>query len=98
MGKRQARSGTKKTQKELQRTQYVFLHASKRGKAYHNYFNPDPQVENRLMGLADKVRARAQVGEKKNIIFSYQGMSRGKDAKSWVFAVCTNHSADLFQS
>lgn len=57
-GKKQARGEAKKTQKELQRTKYVFLHASKRGKAYNDYFNPDPQIENRLMGLADKVRAR----------------------------------------
>ncbi|KAI6131997.1 HORMA domain-containing protein [Pisolithus croceorrhizus] len=53
--KKQTRSEAKKTQKELQKTKFVFLHASKRGKAYHDYFNPDPVVENRLMGLTDKV-------------------------------------------
>ncbi|KAI6127737.1 HORMA domain-containing protein [Pisolithus thermaeus] len=52
--KKQTRSEAKKTQKELQKTKFVFLHASKRGKAYHDYFNPDPVVENRLMGLTDK--------------------------------------------
>ncbi|KAL4062906.1 HORMA domain-containing protein [Scleroderma citrinum] len=72
-GKKQARSGTKKAQKELQRTKYVFLHASKRGRAYRDYFNPDPQVENHLMGLADKVRTRTQVGS--NSIDQFSGMS-----------------------
>ncbi|KAL4074882.1 HORMA domain-containing protein [Scleroderma yunnanense] len=68
-GKKQARSGTKKAQKELQRTKYVFLHASKRGRAYRDYFNPDPQVENHLMGLADKVRTRTQVGGEETLYF-----------------------------
>ncbi|KAI6045573.1 hypothetical protein EDC04DRAFT_2633822 [Pisolithus marmoratus] len=54
--KKQARSKARKTQKELQRTKFVFLHASKRSEAYHDYFNPDPAVENRLMGLTDKIR------------------------------------------
>lgn len=53
--KKQTRSKARKTQKELQRTKFVFLRASKRSKAYHDYFNPDPAVENRLMGLTNKV-------------------------------------------
>lgn len=59
--KKQTRSKAKKTQKELQRTKLVFLHASKRGKAYHDYFNPDPAVENRLMGLTDKIRTGSSI-------------------------------------
>ncbi|KAI6150632.1 HORMA domain-containing protein [Pisolithus tinctorius] len=55
--KKQARSKAKRTRKELQRTKFIFLHASKRGKAYQDYFNPDPAVENRLMGLTDKLNA-----------------------------------------
>ncbi|KAI6034739.1 hypothetical protein BKA83DRAFT_4121790 [Pisolithus microcarpus] len=53
--KKQTRSKARKTQKELQRTRFVFLRPSKRSKAYHDYFNPDPAVENRLMGLTNKV-------------------------------------------
>ncbi|OAX34543.1 DNA-binding protein [Rhizopogon vinicolor AM-OR11-026] len=45
-----------KTQKELQKTRYVFLAKAKRSKAYSDYFNPQPEVENRLMGLCDAVR------------------------------------------
>lgn len=52
---KQTRSKARKTQKELQRTKFVFLRASKRSRAYHDYFNPDPAVENRLMGLTNKV-------------------------------------------
>ncbi|KAF9227764.1 hypothetical protein BS17DRAFT_693612 [Gyrodon lividus] len=51
-GKKLTRSKGKKTQ-ELQKTKYVFLHTSKRSKMYFDYFNPEPQVENRLMGLSN---------------------------------------------
>lgn len=64
--KKQARSKAKRTRKELQRTKFIFLHASKRGKAYQDYFNPDPVVENRLMGLTDKIRTGSSMkGESK---------------------------------
>ncbi|KAG2100211.1 HORMA domain-containing protein, partial [Suillus discolor] len=46
-----------KKQKELQKTKYVFLTKAKRSKAYADYFNPLTEVENRLMGLSDTVRA-----------------------------------------
>ncbi|KAG1727923.1 HORMA domain-containing protein [Suillus paluster] len=45
-----------KKQKELQKTKYVFLVKAKRSKAYSDYFDPLPEVENRLMGLSDTVR------------------------------------------
>jgi hypothetical protein len=54
-GKKGAKNQTKK-QKELQKTRYVFLAQSKRSKAYSDYFNPLPEVENRLMGLSNAVR------------------------------------------
>ncbi|KIJ17008.1 hypothetical protein PAXINDRAFT_113249 [Paxillus involutus ATCC 200175] len=46
----------RKTQ-ELQKTKYIFLQTSKRSKRYLDYFNPEPQVENRLMGLSNTVSA-----------------------------------------
>lgn len=54
-GKKIAKTKTKK-QKELQKTRYVFLAKAKQSKAYSDYFNPLPEVENRLMGLSDMVR------------------------------------------
>ncbi|KAF9246385.1 HORMA domain-containing protein [Melanogaster broomeanus] len=59
-GKKLAKSKGRKTQ-ELQKTKYVFLRASKRGKEYLDYFNPEPQVENRLMGLSKTVSVLAYI-------------------------------------
>ncbi|KAG1741980.1 HORMA domain-containing protein [Suillus lakei] len=53
-GKKVVKTKTKK-QKELQKTKYVFLSKAKRSKAYADYFNPLPEVENRLMGLSDTI-------------------------------------------
>ncbi|KAI6013115.1 hypothetical protein BKA83DRAFT_4130579 [Pisolithus microcarpus] len=53
--KKQTCSKARKTQKELQRTRFIFLRPSKRSKAYHDYFNLDPAIENRLMGLTNKI-------------------------------------------
>ncbi|KAG0701522.1 HORMA domain-containing protein [Suillus ampliporus] len=61
-----ARKGKKtktKKQKELQKTKYVFLAQAKRSKAYSDYFNPLPEVENRLMGLSDTVRCKSKAGQ-----------------------------------
>ncbi|KIJ69131.1 hypothetical protein HYDPIDRAFT_172597 [Hydnomerulius pinastri MD-312] len=52
-GKKHAKGKGKKTQKELKTTRYIFLHMSKRSKAYFDYFSPVPEVENRLMGLSN---------------------------------------------
>lgn len=65
--KKQTRSKARKTQKELQRTKFVFLRASKRSKAYHDYFNPDPAVENRLMGLTNKIRTSSSMKGKSKL-------------------------------
>ncbi|KAG6330851.1 hypothetical protein ID866_8238 [Astraeus odoratus] len=64
-GKKPTRGKARKTQKELQRTRYVFLPASKKSKAYHDYFNPDPLVENRLMGLANEVINKSRMEDHK---------------------------------
>ncbi|KAG1719892.1 HORMA domain-containing protein [Suillus paluster] len=49
-----------KKQKELQKTKYVFLVKAKRSKAYSDYFDPLPEVENRLMGLSDTARRKSK--------------------------------------
>lgn len=54
-GKKSTKSKGKKAQKELHKTKYVFLHSSKRSKAYLDYFRVEPQVENSLLGLTDDV-------------------------------------------
>ncbi|KAF8559714.1 hypothetical protein OG21DRAFT_1402333 [Imleria badia] len=54
-GKKSTKNKGKKAQKELHKTKYVFLHSSKRSKAYLDYFRAEPQVENRLLGLTNRV-------------------------------------------
>lgn len=54
-GKKPAKNKGKKVQKELHKTKYVFLHSSKRSNAYLDYFRAEPQVENRLLGLTNRV-------------------------------------------
>ncbi|KAI0647405.1 HORMA domain-containing protein [Trametes meyenii] len=39
--------------KNLQKSTYVFVQAIKNEDAYKDYFNPDPEVEKRLLGLSD---------------------------------------------
>ncbi|KAI9571402.1 HORMA domain-containing protein [Boletus coccyginus] len=54
-GKKSTKNKGKKAQNELHKTKYVFLHSSKRSKAYLDYFHAEPQVENRLLGLTNGV-------------------------------------------
>lgn len=54
-GKKSTKNKGKRAQKELHKTKYVFLHSSKRTKAYLDYFRAEPQVENRLLGLTNGV-------------------------------------------
>ncbi|KAH7908764.1 HORMA domain-containing protein [Hygrophoropsis aurantiaca] len=51
--KTQPKSKQKKPQKVLQKTVWGFVWPSKRTTAYADYFNPDPEVENRLIGLSN---------------------------------------------
>lgn len=44
--------GKPKTRKEMQKTRYYFVKDSKRTAAYRDYFNPDVNVERRVMGMA----------------------------------------------
>lgn len=46
-----------RARKEIQRAKYYFVQASKTGQAYLDYFNPDIDVERRMMGLSQTVRA-----------------------------------------
>ena len=46
-----------KQRKTLQKAKYIFNSLSKHTQAYKDYFNPDPAVENRVLGLSDLVRA-----------------------------------------
>jgi hypothetical protein len=47
--------GKAKTRKEIQRAKYFFVKPSKGTAAYTDYFNPDMDVESRMMGLSDAV-------------------------------------------
>lgn len=40
-----------KKRKQLQRTKYVFVQASRKERKYKDYFNPDITVEGKLLGL-----------------------------------------------
>lgn len=44
-----------KTRKEIQKARYSFLQSSVRTSLYADYFNPDIEVERRMMGLSAKV-------------------------------------------
>ncbi|KZT26606.1 hypothetical protein NEOLEDRAFT_1062776 [Neolentinus lepideus HHB14362 ss-1] len=48
--------GKQPKRKNLQKKSYRFVRASKRGTAYQDYFNPDPDVEKRILGLSELVR------------------------------------------
>lgn len=40
----------------LQKPKYVFVQASINSKAYQDYFDPEPEIEKKLLGLSDLVR------------------------------------------
>jgi|ERR1700685_317107 hypothetical protein len=54
-GKSKAK-GKAKTRKEIQKAKYYFVASSKKTAAYKDYFNPDVDVERRMMGLSEAVR------------------------------------------
>lgn len=47
--------GKAKTRKEIQKAKYYFVKSSVRTTAYADYFNPDADVERRMMRLSDAV-------------------------------------------
>jgi len=51
-GKSKAK-GKAKTRKEIQKAKYYFVTSSKKTAAYKDYFNPDVDVERRMMGLSE---------------------------------------------
>lgn len=53
-GKRKGKSG-RNTRKEIQKAKYSFVKSSKKTRAYSDYFNPDVDVERRMMGLSAAV-------------------------------------------
>jgi hypothetical protein len=54
-GKTKAKGKSKKTRKEIQKAKYYFVESSKRTAAYADYFNPDVDIERRMMGLSEAV-------------------------------------------
>lgn len=50
-----AKTKAAQRRKVLQKPVYVFVQAIKGEEAYQDYFNPDPEVEKRLLGLSDLV-------------------------------------------
>ncbi|KAH9901464.1 HORMA domain-containing protein [Cubamyces lactineus] len=52
-GKGGAKGKVAQRRKKLQKAIYVFVQAIKNEEAYKDYFNPDPEVEKRLLGLSD---------------------------------------------
>ncbi|KAH7923473.1 hypothetical protein BV22DRAFT_1169347 [Leucogyrophana mollusca] len=53
---KKGKSKQKKPAKTLQKTKWAFVPSSKRSKAYADYFNPNSEVENHLIGLSSLVR------------------------------------------
>jgi hypothetical protein len=47
--------GKSKARKEIQKAKYYFVESSKKTSAYADYFNPDVDVERRMMGLSEAV-------------------------------------------
>lgn len=47
-----------KQRKNLTKVEYIFVKSSKRTTKYHDYFNPSPEVEIRLIGMEKKVNKR----------------------------------------
>ena len=54
-GKANPKTRASQRRKNLQKPVYVFVQAIKTENAYQDYFNPDPDVEKRLLGLSDLV-------------------------------------------
>ncbi|KAI0707776.1 HORMA-domain-containing protein [Earliella scabrosa] len=52
-GKANPKTRASQRRKNLQKPVYVFVQAIKTENAYQDYFNPDPDVEKRLLGLSD---------------------------------------------
>ena len=54
-GKAGAKTKASQRRKNLQKPIYVFVQTIKNEDVYKDYFNPDPEVEKRLLGLSDLV-------------------------------------------
>ncbi len=54
-GKANPKTKASQRRKNLQKPKYVFVQAIKNDNAYNDYFNPDPEVEKRLLELSDLV-------------------------------------------
>ncbi|TFY60425.1 hypothetical protein EVJ58_g5155 [Rhodofomes roseus] len=52
-GKNKARGRQTQRRKTMQKPRYVFVSASTRSQAYKDYFDPDPEVEKKVLGLSD---------------------------------------------
>ncbi|TFK94784.1 HORMA-domain-containing protein [Polyporus arcularius HHB13444] len=52
-GKANPKTKASQRRKNLQKPKYVFVQAIKNDNAYNDYFNPDPEVEKRLLELSD---------------------------------------------
>lgn len=47
-----------KQHRNLKKLEYIFVKSSKRTTKYHDYFNPSPEVEIRLIGMEKRVNKR----------------------------------------
>ena len=54
-GKANSKSKSGLRRKTMQKPVYIFVQAIKTTDMYKDYFNPDPEVEKRLLGLSDLV-------------------------------------------
>ncbi len=55
-GKANLKTKTAQRRRNLQKAVYLFVQAVKNEDVYKDYFNPDPEVEKRLLELSDLVR------------------------------------------
>ncbi|KAI0780584.1 HORMA domain-containing protein [Trametes elegans] len=67
-GKANAKNRTALRRKNLQKPLYVFVHSIKNEEIYKDYFNPDPDVEKRLLGLSDLKPERKSRRKKNNAV------------------------------
>ncbi|KAI0664727.1 HORMA domain-containing protein [Cubamyces menziesii] len=67
-GKGGAKGKVAQRRKNLQKAVYVFVQAIKNEEVYKDYFNPDPEVEKRLLGLSDLKPERKSRRKKNNAI------------------------------
>ncbi|OJT02518.1 hypothetical protein TRAPUB_6935 [Trametes pubescens] len=63
-----AKTKAAQRRKLLQKPVYVFVQAIKSEEAYQDYFNPDPEVEKRLLGLSDLKPERRSRRKKNNAV------------------------------